>query len=63
MVCHGHIAQGLGAQQDADAIGERAEAVGRRAGVAQFGQAVVNQWVSDQVQHGAESLHRNFGFT
>ncbi len=23
----------------------------------------MNQWVSDQVQHGAESLHRNSGFT
>ena len=23
----------------------------------------MNQWVSDKVQHGAESLHRNSGFT
>ena len=42
-----HVTQRFGAQQHADAIGERAEPFGRRGLVAQFGEALVNQWMID----------------
>src|SRR4030095_13272805 len=49
-----NISQGLGSQQDADAIGQRAKSLRIRVCAAQAGEALMNKRMVNQVQHSRE---------
>ena len=55
----GQRTQGLGRDQDADAARQLTELRRVGAHVAQIKQDVLNEWMIDQVDHGAQSLAEN----